>query len=194
MSTQGADVVGADADDIIDVSGHHVDSIDAGDGDDLISSERSGWGFSRDAVVNGGAGDDIFNVDIHAQSPHSADARGDDAHVIITDFDRTEDVLQISLPQGDDFGFANFEDYAVDGVTVEQDGDDSLITVSFVYDGPEVDYEKPDQATIIRVQGVSDLTLDEIVMEDNTDYVAVERPDFSVYGDGENVMRRAIVM
>lgn len=171
----GSDLDGGEGNDILfgystvhDNGGH---GISGGAGDDYIVIEASGSYVYYPPIVSGGEGSDIFNVRVSEAALDVVDQSQNDT--VITDYNRDEDILQLTLPGETNvssyLGYG--EDFSLSDVAIETDGADSVIVVTYAYDGSAPDVPSFVESTI-RIEGVSDLTLDDIVFSSDDDFVA----------------------
>ncbi|MCZ4352469.1 hypothetical protein O4H61_08065 [Roseovarius aestuarii] len=119
-----------------------------GNGDDTFTV----WNQFRDeagpAIITGGAGNDL--IDARVWNPLRGEA--DDIYLRVTDFDPSEDVLQIGAFQ---------TDVEVDQVQLEEAGDGSYTDVRITYTSL---HGLPPGLAVIRLDGTTGMTADQIAI------------------------------
>ena len=122
-------------------------TVVAGDGDDLIRV-REPFGLDAGAAtVSGGAGEDTFDIDIRS----AIDAE-DPVFTVITDFDGAEDVLVVK---------SNNTDLDVEKFELREDEDGAFTDVIVLFEN--LGNALGQASAIIRLMGVTGLTLDQIL-------------------------------
>lgn len=171
---------GAGSDNII-VSGVNTTGY-GGEGDDFLSVENGAMGYGGDgndhlqlsagSTVFGEDGDDLFTMNEFQNAPDSAVATGGDGadtyrlairganapdpepYLRITDFDPSEDALEVAL--------WNRDSETIESVTLSEASDgshtDVLVNVSNIYG-------QPPASVIIRLDGVTGMSPDAVVIQ-----------------------------
>lgn len=143
---QGATIYGGQGDDLLELDSGST--AYGGDGDDLFTF----WNYFNyehgSAVVTGGAGADTFDVRLD----NASERVGNVVNMTITDFDPTEDVLQIGATQSGN---------QLDDIEISEAADGSYtdVRVNYIASGGN-----PPEATIVRLEGTTGFTADQIVV------------------------------
>lgn len=144
-------VIGGDGNDTISIGDRAVDEpnvIDAGAGDDVVQITKSP---SLSSVGNHttditlGEGADSLQIDFTTGTMNPGQA-GDGTSAEVADFDPAEDVLTITIPEGEE----NFLGYEV----VARDGNSEVL---LTYRGIGSDEEEIEYTAVVRLLGVTEL-------------------------------------